>query len=138
MKDWFILAISASILWGFWGFLGKIASKSIDSQNLLIISSLGSAMALPITLLLFYKYFSFPISSSPHYIALASGFLGGIGALFFFLAISKGDASKVVVITAMYPVVTILLSFIFLKEALSVEKIIGICLALIALVLLAK
>ena len=138
MKDWFLLAVTASLLWGFWGFLGKIASKSLDSQNLLIISSLGSAMAVPITLLLFYKYFNFPVSSSPHYIALASGFLGGIGALFFFLAISKGNASKVVVITAMYPVVTIILSFIFLKESLDIQKILGLSLALVAVIILAK
>ncbi len=138
MKDWLVLALSASLIWGLWGFLGKIASKTIESQNLLIISSLGSAIALPITLLLFHKYFNFPINSSPHYVALVSGFLGGIGALFFFLAISKGDASKVVVITAMYPVVTILLSFIFLKEPMSLEKVLGIGLAIAAVIILAK
>ena len=138
MKDWLLLALTASLIWGLWGFLGKIASKTVMPQNILMISALGSALALPLTLLLFYKYFSFPITSGPHYIALLSGFLGGIGALFFFLAISKGDASKVVVVTAMYPVVTIALSFIFLKEPMSLDKIIAIGLALTAVIILAK
>lgn len=138
MKDWLFFALAASVIWGIWGFLGKIASKTIEAQNLLIISSLGSALALPITIILFRKYFDFPVSSSSHYLALISGFLGGVGALFFFFAISKGDASKVVVITAMYPVITIILSFFFLKEPLGLEKIIGISLAIAAVVVLSK
>ncbi len=138
MKQWLFLALTAAGIWGAWGFLGKLANRTLESQNLLLLSSLGSALALPLSILLFHKYFDYQFASFNHNIAIVSGFLGGLGALFFFAAVSKGDASKVVAITAMYPVVTIALSLIFLKEPIDLQKFLGVSLAVIAVLLLAK
>lgn len=138
MKQWLTFALIAAGIWGAWGFLGKLASRTMESQNLLLLSSFGSALAFPLTILIFHKYFDYQYNSFDHNIAIVSGLLGGIGALFFFLAISKGDASRVVAITAMYPVVTIALSLVFLKEPIDLQKMLGVSLAIAAVLLLAK
>jgi uncharacterized membrane protein len=46
--------------------------------------------------------------------ALIVGILGSVGAITFFLALQHGRASLVVPLSALYPAITILLSFFFL------------------------
>ena len=51
---------------------------------------------------------------------------------------SRGKASVVITMTALYPLVTILLSFIFLRETIAIKQGIGIMLALLAMLLLVE
>jgi len=57
--------------------------------------------------------------------------------LTFFAALIDGKTSTVVVLSALYPLVTILLSVALLHERLSGKQSVGIVLALIASALLA-
>jgi transporter family protein len=57
--------------------------------------------------------------------------------LTFFAALDQGKASTVVTLSALYPVVTILLSIAFLHEKLTMRQVVGIVFALAASVLLA-
>jgi len=65
------------------------------------------------------------------------GFFTFIGFLRFFAALEKGKVSTVVTLSALYPVVTILLSITFLHEKISLREGLRILFALIASVLLA-
>jgi transporter family protein len=69
--------------------------------------------------------------------AALGGFFAFIGFLTFFAALDKGNTSTVVTLSALYPVVTILISIAFLHERLTHRQGIGIVLALIASALLA-
>jgi transporter family protein len=60
-----------------------------------------------------------------------------VGFLTFFAALEQGKASTVVTLSALYPVVTILLSIAFLHEKLTMRQVTGIVFALVASVLLA-
>jgi transporter family protein len=51
--------------------------------------------------------------------------------------VSKGKASVVITMTALYPLVTILLSFFFLRETITIKQGIGILFALLAMLFLA-
>jgi transporter family protein len=66
----------------------------------------------------------------------ACGLFAGIGVAFFYRALSIGDASRVVVFTALYPLVTVFLSLAFLRESITPYKIIGIACALLAVTFL--
>ncbi len=70
--------------------------------------------------------------------AAVGGFLAFAGFLTFFVALEQGNASTVVTLSALYPVVTILLSIAFLHERLTSRQSVGIVLALIASGLLAE
>ena len=70
--------------------------------------------------------------------AAIGGFLAFVGFLTFFAALEQGKASTVVTLSALYPLVTILLSVVFLREKLTTRQGIGIVLAMIASALLAE
>lgn len=59
-----------------------------------------------------------------------------IGDLAYFAALKQGSASIVMLIMACSPVVTILVSVIFLHERLSFLNVLGGCLAIIGLILI--
>ena len=65
------------------------------------------------------------------FIPLVWGFWG----LFPKFAVSKGKVSIVVLISALYPVVTIALSYFFLNETISLKEGIGMVFALTAIIL---
>lgn len=67
--------------------------------------------------------------------ALVAGVLGAFALIFFNMAIKEGNAIVVVPVTSLYPVVTVVLSYLILSEKLTFTKGLGIILALIAIVL---
>jgi transporter family protein len=69
---------------------------------------------------------------------LLTGIAYGIGCLFYFIAADKGKITTVVTLTALYPLVTILLSYLVLKEGISLKQCLGIVFALIAIFLMAE
>jgi uncharacterized membrane protein len=60
----------------------------------------------------------------------------GIGVIFFYRALSTGDASRVVVFTALYPLIAVILSVLILHESITLYKVIGIVCALAAVIFL--
>jgi bacterial/archaeal transporter family protein len=68
--------------------------------------------------------------------ALLAGVAGSIGSIFFYLALKKGKTSAVVPLTALYPLITLALSVLFLKEEIFGVRIVGVILALVANLLL--
>ena len=69
--------------------------------------------------------------------AFLTGILGGLGNLAFFQALVKGGKASVVApVTALFPVVTVLLALVFLKERLGRVQWLGLGLAFVAIYLL--
>ncbi len=136
MKTWMIYSIITLFLWGFWGFLGKAAAENLPSRTLLLLACLGFALAFPIVYTMYPKSMVFNLKNPYTFAALLSGLAAGTGVIFFNIALYKGSASRVVAFTAMYPLVTVVLSYALLKETLSIYTIGGIFCALAAAVLL--
>ena len=67
--------------------------------------------------------------------ALSAGILGSMALVAFSYAIKVGKSIIVVPLSALYPVVTIILSLLVLHEEISLIKAIGIALALVAILL---
>ncbi len=67
----------------------------------------------------------------------AAGFVNFMGFLAFFAAIEKGKVSTVIAMSSLYPVITIVLSVLFLQEKISPREGLGIACALLAGFLLA-
>ena len=130
---YFILILLA---WGLWGFFGKYALKFISPTSLILWESIGSVIFyLVISAVLFLNY-KFETNATGITMSILTAFFGVIGIIIFFLALSKTKSSILVPLTALYPVVTIILSFVFLKEKVTLMQGIGIILAVIASVLL--
>lgn len=61
---------------------------------------------------------------------------GITGSIIWYFSLEKNKASLVVSFTALYPLITVILSSIFLKEKLSLQNWTGIIFAIIAGILL--
>ena len=136
MKTWYLYAILTILTWGVWGVFSKFASAHSKPRQILIFQSVGVlAFALVV---LCVERFHIEWSTPGFTWSVAAGFFTFIGFLTFFAALEHGKASTVVTLSALYPVVTILLSVIFLRERISLKEGAGIVFALIASVLLAS
>ena len=60
------------------------------------------------------------------------------GTLCFFAAAERGKISLVVSVTALYPLITIILAALFLKEPLTLKHLAGMACALVAILLLSS
>jgi bacterial/archaeal transporter family protein len=138
MTTWVSYSLIALFFWGFWGFCEKVASRSVIPGNLIILSTLGGLSVFPVYLLLFARQFKFSWQNPDYYMSLAGGMAGAVGGVFFYFAISKGEASRVVTLTSLYPMISVILAFLFLNEALTAQKIAGIACAVAAMILLTQ
>ncbi len=133
--DWLLYAVGAAVVWGFWGFLDKIVIDRSGWPILVIGSALTYAILTPAVVLYFGKAM-WPAPGIIWVWAILGGAAASLGMLLFYIALARGSASVVVPLTAMYPVITVLLSLTILKERPSIYQVIGIGLAAVAVVFL--
>ncbi|MBU0485907.1 MAG: EamA family transporter [Proteobacteria bacterium] len=136
MDNWFLASFLALIIYGFWGFFPKLAVTYINPQSALVYEIAGAALVGVVALFLV----KFQPESHPRGImfAVLTGVCGMVGTLFYFWAASKSKISIVVSVTALYPLITILLAAVFLKEPITVKQISGMLCALLAIFLLSS
>ena len=133
MKSWFLPAIFIPIVWGFWGLFPKLAVKYISPIHAMIYQ-VGGSVVLGFVLL---AVIGFRPQLEPKGIAFATagGICGMLGALLYLIAVSKAKVSIIVFISAMYPMVTIALSYIILHESITLKEGIGMIFAITAIIL---
>ncbi|MEW6520217.1 MAG: EamA family transporter [Thermodesulfobacteriota bacterium] len=134
MENWLLSALLAMIIYGFWGFFPKIAVTYISPQSALVYE-VGGAMLVGL-LTLFFIRFQLQFHPTGSLFAVLTGIAGMIGTLFFFAAAQKGKIAIVVGLTALYPLITVILAVIFLREPLTLKQVMGLILACGAILLL--
>lgn len=135
MKTWYAYSMLTVFLWGFWGVFTKLAVASSKPRYMLLFQAVGILVFA--LLVLFLVRFSVEWSARGFVFSFLAGLAAFIGFLTFFVALETGTASTVVTLSALYPMVTIAISIVFLHEKLSLTQGIGIVFALVASVLLA-
>lgn len=138
MELWLVLSIIVIVVWGFWGFALKYASLSLEWYHVYVASAMGAlSVYLIATLALAYLgKLSTPATLKGLAVAVTGGLLGALGGLMLVVALRMGEASIVVPLTSVYPAVTAILSIILLGEDVTVKKILGVTLAILAVILL--
>ncbi len=136
LKTWYLYAVLTVITWGLWGVFSKLASNYSKPRQALLFQTAG-ILAFAVIVLIMEK-FHFEWSLPGFSWAALGGFFAFVGFLTFLAALDEGKASTVVTLSALYPLVTILLSIAFLHEKLTARQGAGIVFALIASVLLAS
>lgn len=132
--DWFVYSLITLILWGLWGFVLKVSYRYLSWVEVYFLSAAAS-FTLAFTILIANKGYN-RLSSSSVYLPLLAGLCASAGAVFFNKALEKGEVSVVILLTALYPAITIIFATVFLGEKLSLYQVIGIILAIVAIVLL--
>jgi len=131
---WIVFSLLTLLAWGVWGLFIKIASKDLSWLETYFLSSLTSFLLA--TTVFLYHGRGIRFSSRAVYTALLAGLFSGSGYIFFVKALESGKASIVIPLTALYPAITVVLALLVLGEKLSIYHIIGILMAIGAVILL--
>lgn len=128
--NWLLYALITMITWGVWG---AFSDQTTLPKNLVYVvwalSMVPCALAALINI-----HFKLDVRRKPALLSMAVGLLGAGGQLVLFLALDYAPAYLVMPMISVAPIVTVLLSTIFLKERVSRLGILGIVLAFVALV----
>ena len=135
MNTWLFPALTALINFGLWGFFAKCTVNHIDSKSAFFYQTLGAALIGLIGLCLFGLKPALDARGISY--GLLTGATYSLGCLFFFFAVNRGSITTIVTLTALYPLVTILLSYFILHEAISLRQFLGITFAVVAMYLFA-
>ena len=122
--------------WGVWGFLVKIGADSMSPQALQILFVVG--MIPPLLLALAKVRFVVQSDSKGVLYGILNGVLATFGMLAFYYAMAHGKASVVAPMTAIFPLFTVLGALLFLKERLNKVQVMGIIMAVIAVVIFSR
>src|SRR6266571_2642977 len=133
---WQFYASVALLVWGFWGYLPKLALRTLDPRSVLVLEGLGGVLVG--LAVLACRGFRAPASAGDMLAAIATGVCGLGGAYFFLLALERGKASVIVPFTALYPLITLALSVLWLRERPSCANLVGIAFAVVAVALLSS
>jgi drug/metabolite transporter (DMT)-like permease len=135
MKPWLVYAMSVTVLWGVWGALIEIPEKAGFAATLGY--SVWALTMIPVTLVAL-KLINWKLDRDRRSIlfGISAGLLGCGGQLILFQCLRIGPAYIVFPIISLYPVVTIILSVLLLKERATKRAWFGIILALIAIIML--
>jgi transporter family protein len=123
------------LFWGLWAFIPKLALKLITWKELLFFGALGSFIVSATVSVIVKADLHYDFSKG-YNLALVSSVLGTLGVVFFYKAIAKGNVSVVVPLTALYPVVVVILAILLLHESPSIYQRFGIVFAIAAAILI--
>jgi len=131
---WLGYALLCIFWWGLWGFLSKVGSAAASPLQMQILFTLGM---LPVAAgMLFGMRGKVDRDRIGVSYGLLCGIVTGLGTLGYFAALRLQDASVVTPITGVFPVLTVFLAFIVLRERLNRVQIGGMLLALASIIIL--
>lgn len=132
-----LLLIGSTILWGVWGYVNKLAVGHAHPLTVQWMYYVPSLLFIPI--LFFLGARAAPetnLNGSALRFAIVSGLAAGGASLLFFYALQNMNASVAVAVTAAYPVITLALGVLLGEESLSLQKIAGIGIIIIGIIVL--
>jgi drug/metabolite transporter (DMT)-like permease len=134
-KPWILYTFITTLLWGIWGAFIEIPEKAGFPATLGY--TVWALTMIPCALVALINI-KFKLEHDTRSIVLGSlvGLLGAAGQLILFQALRTGPAYVVFPIISLFPVVTIFMSTIFLKETTTRKHWLGIILALVAILCL--
>ena len=136
MPAWFAWSLLALGSWGVWAIVARVIGDALSPAQSQALSTLGM---LPVIAVLPFVGKKGVARNPPKgtIIALVAGFLSCLGNVTYYHALNRGEkAATVVPLTAMYPLVTIVLAVLLLRERLSRVQLCGIAFSIWAIYLL--
>ena len=127
MPSWLVYCVAVLLLWGTWAFLPKISSRTLDSRSVLFYQNLGGLFMVFVVLATDRFKIKFNLAGVPW--ALLTGALGVLGLLCYLQAIQRHSIGVVVMVTSLYPMVTVALTVLILKDRISGIQWLGILFA---------
>jgi len=137
MPRWLAFSLLTIAVWGAWGAVSEVASEGIDADTNQVFFTFG---LLPLIAIVWRSPRNKEGGDGRRIgigWAFLTGILGGTGNIAFFRAlVLGGKASVVSPVTALFPLVTVILAVTLLHERVGTAQKFGLVLALVAIYLL--
>ena len=136
MPAWFAWSLLALVSWGVWAIIARVIGDALSPAQSQALCTLGILPVIAAIPLLGKQQPSANLRKGIG-IALAAGVLSCLGNVAYYYALNRGGkVATVVPLTAMYPLVTILLALLILREKVSRVQVAGLALSVTAIYLL--
>ena len=131
---WFWYALICVICWGGWALLSKLGSREIPPDTMQFLFTVGT---LPIGLaLLIARRGKLEKSARGIAYGVLNGVLSGAGGLALFAAYhTNGNTTLITATSALYPMITVVLAVLILREKFRPIQVLGLVFAAIAIVI---
>lgn len=131
---WFWYSMACVLCWGGWALCSKLGSREIPPETMQFLFTFGT---IPVCIALLAAR-RFKLEKSPKGISygVLNGVLSGIGGLALFAAYhTNGNTSLITAATALYPMVTVVLAVVLLRERFRLIQAVGLVFAAVAIVI---
>ncbi len=134
LPGWLWYASLGILLWGLWGFLSKIGADAASPFQMQILFTLGMLPVAGAMLLHAREKLDHNLGGITY--GLLCGIATGSGTLGYYAALRHQSASVVTPVTGLFPILTVVLAFVLLRERLNKVQMGGMFLALMSVVIL--
>ena len=132
-----LLALLVAFIWGINPIMEKLSLVKATPLTVMTIRFIMTSIVLTIITIYQGKFYELNnLDSKTYYYIIIPAILAGVGLYIYFIALGKGESSKVVPIIATFPLFTAIYAFLILKESITTPKIIGTFLIVSGLVIL--
>jgi uncharacterized membrane protein len=132
---WLIYTFIAIVLWGVWGIVSKFADRALQPASTQVISTIG-VVATSLLFLLSPRVRQGTNFTKGSLAAFGVGLTASLGNLALLLSLRNGgEASIVFPLTGLFPLVTIFLAMLMLRERMNWIQGVGVVIALVAIYL---
>jgi bacterial/archaeal transporter family protein len=129
--DWLPYTLISVVLWAIWATLAKVALRDLDWAATSFLY--GAVLTVSFGLVALVRHSSWDGHGT--WVGALSGAAGAAGLLTLYLALGRAQASVVIPVVGMYPIVTVAISVLFLGEHLNAVQVVGICVTIAGVVL---
>lgn len=131
-KDWRFLIIFYIVCTGIWGVVQKLASMKLNTMTLSFVAVISASLVVAVASIKGLQFHSLKGVLT----AVLGGFLGGVATIALYGALRRAPASIVIPLSSLSVVITVILSYFFLKETIGIRHIAGIIFGILAIFLL--
>ena len=135
MTAWLLPTFGYIVLLGATGITARLALRTISWEQMVLWVPIAYAMFA--LLLIAFRGARFPLGAGGGWAAVTA-FCAAGALILFFVALTHGDAGKVVPVSSAYPVVTVLGAALFLSEPITGVRVAGTVLVVLGVVLLTR
>lgn len=130
MPLWIFYSCLVIVLWGVVGIFQKLGSNRMSPKGIMVWMTVGYILLIP---WLLNKTAMHNLGAGDMAVGVLGGLTNGLGAWYLFASLNAGaKASVAVPLTALNPLLTMLLAMVILSERLTPLQWLGVALAIVA------
>lgn len=132
------LTLFVILSFGIGNIFSKLATKHIGERIVLWDAIVYALILISFFLIYFKDSYQKAFNSKGAFLQIIATSLYALGSIAFYFLLTRRPAGIVITLSSLYPAVSVIIAYVFLKESLNISQLLGISFALLAVFLLTK